>query len=89
MTGGSATGSDKDGNVLADAPLAEEELNAETRWERKRPEDSQDGIAALHDVEAEAGDEAEIADLFDMDHKEARQVGVELDSTGADEPLLD
>jgi hypothetical protein len=32
-------------------------------------------VAALHDTEAEAGDEAAIADLFDLDLSEARGLG--------------
>lgn len=44
----------------------------------------QDGVASLRDTEAEAGDESEIRDRFDMDDREARELGVDLD--GRDEP---
>jgi hypothetical protein len=47
----------------------------------------QDGVAALRDTEAEAGDESGIRDAFDMDDREARELGVALD--GRDEPEPD
>ncbi|MDT7548645.1 MAG: hypothetical protein QOE84_1039 [Actinomycetota bacterium] len=47
----------------------------------------QDGVASLRDIEAEAGDEGEIRDRFDMDDREARELGVDLD--GRDEPEPD
>ncbi len=48
----------------------------------------QDGVASLHDIEAEEGDEQGLWDEFDMDHREARQIGVALDLS-EDEPRLD
>jgi hypothetical protein len=48
----------------------------------------QDGVASLHDVEAEQGDEQGLWDEFEIDHREARQIGVELDLS-EDEPRLD
>jgi len=48
-----------------------------------------DGVAALHDAEAEAGDEAEVADLFDLDRTEARALGVDLDRADRGESQLD
>ncbi|HEX4018467.1 MAG TPA: hypothetical protein VHX15_17145 [Frankiaceae bacterium] len=48
----------------------------------------QDGVAPLHDVEAEAGDEQGLWDEFELDHRAARQIGVELD-LAEDEPRLD
>ncbi len=48
----------------------------------------QDGVGSLHDVEAEQGDEQGLWDEFDMDHRAARQIGVELDLAD-DEPRLD
>ncbi len=48
----------------------------------------QDGVASLHDIEAEQGDEQGLWDEFDMDHRAARQIGVELDLAD-DEPRLD
>jgi hypothetical protein len=46
-----------------------------------------DGIAALRDAEALAGDELESVDLFALDIDEARELGVLLDLV-VDEPLL-
>lgn len=48
-----------------------------------------DGVAALHDTEAEAGDEEEVDDLFELDKREARDLGVALDSADPDESRLD
>jgi hypothetical protein len=48
-----------------------------------------DGVAALHDTEAEAGDETAVADLFDVDRTEARAVGVDLDRADGGEAELD
>jgi hypothetical protein len=48
-----------------------------------------DGVASLHDTEAEAGDETEVADLFDLDRTEARALGVELDRADRGESQLD
>ena len=46
----------------------------------------QDGVGSLRDTEAEAGDEDEIADDFDMDDREARELGVNLDDRDEPEP---
>jgi hypothetical protein len=46
----------------------------------------QDGVASLRDTEAEAGDESEIRDVFDMDDREARELGVDLDDRDEPEP---
>ncbi len=48
----------------------------------------QDGVASLHDTEAEAGDEQGVLDEYDIDHRAARQIGVALDCSD-DEPILD
>jgi hypothetical protein len=48
-----------------------------------------DGVASLRDTSDESGDEEEVTDLFDLDEREAREVGVELDGGVADEPRLD
>jgi hypothetical protein len=45
-----------------------------------------DGVDSLRDTEAEAGDEDELVDEFDMDDREAREVGVDLDGRGEPEP---
>ena len=48
-----------------------------------------DGVASLHDVEAEAGDEAELRDKFVVDRRAARELGVDLDPVGGEETRLD
>lgn len=48
-----------------------------------------DGVASLHDIEAEAGDEAELRDRFVVDRRAARELGVALDPVGAEETRLD
>ena len=48
-----------------------------------------DAVASLHDIEGEAGDEAQLHDRFVVDHLEARQLGIELDSVDDDETRLD
>jgi hypothetical protein len=49
----------------------------------------QDPLASLHDTEAEAGDEDEVNDDFDIDETEARELGVQLDRGDDQEPRLD
>jgi hypothetical protein len=51
-----------------------------------RPDDP---VSGLHDTEAEAGDEAEVDDSFDLDQREARELGVNLDEPDGPEPRLD
>jgi hypothetical protein len=46
----------------------------------------QDGVGSLRDTEAETGDESEIGDDFDMDDREARELGVDLDERDEPEP---
>jgi hypothetical protein len=53
------------------------------------PDVEQDGVAALHDTEAEAGDEGELVDLFDVDQTEARALGADLDRADRGESRLD
>jgi hypothetical protein len=48
----------------------------------------QDPVAALHDTEAEAGDEAELRDTYSIDGMEAAEMGVALDSAGGTEADL-
>jgi hypothetical protein len=48
----------------------------------------QDGVASLHDIEAEEGDEQGLLDEYEIDHRAARQIGVDLDNS-EDEPRLD
>jgi hypothetical protein len=54
-----------------------------------RPSRDRDGVAALRDVEAEAGDEAELTDDYDMDDRAARELGADLDDRDEPEPGLD
>lgn len=46
-----------------------------------------DGIGSLRDVQEESGDEVEVEDIFDLDRREAREGGVNLDAV-EDEPGL-
>lgn len=48
-----------------------------------------DPVEALHDTEAESGDEEGLQDTFDMDEQEARELGVNLDPVARTEPELD
>ena len=48
-----------------------------------------DGVASLRDTQEESGDEDELADTFDLDEREAREVGVELDGGVGNESRLD
>jgi hypothetical protein len=50
------------------------------------PGRDQDGVDSLRDTEAEAGDDSEIRDAFDMDDREARELGVDLDDRDEPEP---
>jgi hypothetical protein len=52
-------------------------------------EPDRDGVASLRDTEAEAGDEGELNDLFDVDKREARELGADLDEADPDESRLD
>ena len=63
--------------------ISYDEVAAEAEHNRDR-----DGIDALRDVEAEAGDEEAVGDGFDLDTNEARDLGVALDRVD-DEPRLD
>lgn len=53
---------------------------------RAHPARDRDGIASLRDTEAEAGDEEEIVDDYDMDDREARELGADLDDRNESEP---
>src|SRR3954453_20188618 len=46
----------------------------------------QDGVASLRDTEAGEGDESETRAAFDMDDREARELGVDLDDRDEPEP---
>jgi hypothetical protein len=53
---------------------------------RAHPGRNDDGVDSLRDTEAEAGDEGEIVDDFDVDDREARELGVDLDDRDEPEP---
>jgi hypothetical protein len=48
-----------------------------------------DGVGALRDVEAEAGDDEEVVDALDLDTREAQELGARLDEPDEPEPRLD
>ena len=48
-----------------------------------------DGVASMHDIEAEAGDEAELRDRFVVDRRAARELGIALDPVAGEESRLD
>jgi hypothetical protein len=58
----------------------------EDRGESRRDHDP---VASLRDTEAEAGDEDELTDRFDLDSTEARDLGVALDRRDGETPILD
>ena len=58
--------------------------DVEERQDRER-----DGVGVLHDAEAEAGDEEELDDDFDLDRDEARDLGADLDRLSGETPRLD
>ena len=66
--------------------LADDDDNVES-LDTPRNRD-QDGAAALRDTEAEVGDEEAIDDAYDMDDREARELGVQLDNRDEPEPGL-
>ena len=47
-----------------------------------------DGVESLRDTEAEQGDEESLDDLFDLDDREAKELGVSLDGREEPEPGL-
>ena len=47
-----------------------------------------DGVESLRDTEAEQGEEASLDDLFDLDDREAKELGVALDGREEPEPGL-
>ncbi len=60
-------------------------IEASHDWEAWR---DQDPVASLRDTEEESGDEGELADIYDLDEREAREAGVAFDGGTADEPRL-
>jgi len=65
-----------------DVVSVEESTDSEAQRDR-------DGVASLRDTQEESGDEDELADTFDLDEREAREVGVELDGGVGNESRLD
>jgi len=59
------------------------------RADQDRPGGDADPLEAMHDTEAESGDEQGLQDTFDMDEQEAAELGVDLDPTAPVEPELD
>ena len=60
------------------------EESADPEYARDR-----DGVSSLRDTSEESGDEDEVTDDFDLDRREARELGVQLDSDGGEEASLD
>jgi len=58
-------------------------------YETEPGEQEQDPVSSLHDTDEEAGDEEGLIDTFSIDTRAAKELGVELDSAGAQEPELD
>jgi hypothetical protein len=58
-------------------------------YETEPGEQEQDPVSSLHDSDEETGDEAGLIDTFSMDSRAAKELGVELDSPGGQEPELD
>ena len=56
---------------------------------RDQHDRERDGVAALHDAEAEQGDEDEVTDEMDLDQVEADELGANLDRIGGETPRLD
>jgi hypothetical protein len=48
-----------------------------------------DGVSSLRDVQEESGDEAGVHDAYDLDEREAQDLGIRLDSREEPEPHLE
>jgi hypothetical protein len=74
--------------MMSDESVKREDMISldEVREEARR---DRDGVSSLRDTEAESGDEDEVTDRFEIDSIEARELGVALDRTGGETPLLD
>lgn len=59
-----------------------EELLPEVSRER-------DGVSSLRDVQEESGDELGVRDAYELDEREARELGVQLDDRDEQEPDLE
>jgi len=58
-------------------------------YETAPGEQEQDPVSSLHDTDEEAGDEEGLIDTLSIDTRAAKELGVELDSAGGQEPELD
>lgn len=58
-------------------------------YETEPGEQEQDPVSSLHDTDEETGDEAGLIDTFRIDSRAAKELGVELDPPGGQEPELD
>lgn len=65
-----------------------DEFDGDVELDAPRGRD-QDAVTSLRDTEAEQGDEEGLDDDFDLDEREARELGVQLDGVGDQEPRLD
>ena len=62
-------------------------LREVTRQAGLKETTDRDGVAALRDTAAEAGDENAVEDLFSLDVVEAHELGVDLDAMNDESPL--
>lgn len=46
------------------------------------------GVAWLHDAESEVGEDSDVFDRYVLDERAARELGIQLDPLGEDEPVL-
>ena len=73
-----------DANPVPQDALVSLDENADSQSRRDR-----DGVASLRDTEEESGDEEEVVDDFDLDEREAREVGAEFEGGVGNESRLD
>jgi hypothetical protein len=75
------------------AAPARDRSRAQVHTARMRTHDGEaaddDPVAAMHDTEAESGDEEGLQDTYDLDEREAAEVRVDLDPVAPTEPELD
>jgi len=69
--------------------IGPDESDSGQLYETEPVEEGQDPVSSLHDTEEETGDEAGLKDTFTIDSREAKELGVELDSPDGQEPELD
>ena len=72
-----------------DRPDRDEDVaSLDESLDRNRSRD-RDGVSSLRDTDAEQGDEDELDDTYDLDDREARELGAALDGRDEPEPRLD